>query len=477
MVVAPTVSYIPTDIFYAVLAHLRDRRDLYAAALASRDFNRAATPLLYRTLDADTRTRQWEHNSATDVIHPAYTILQRPELARHVWHVRESGILHSNYSKVTKAVLQALRLCNNIYSFTWVDDTSSSPDAFLSFLGVLRSLPLRALTLRTYSDLGDDAWCLLNTLPGLQKVAVWCMEGPPRVLQGWAPVLGSTLTELELGRCAGVPATVLIAVLSQLPRLRDLRLKGAPSSAIPDILASLPALVALDTEYLGPGLLRPIDRDATLPLLRNLTVRTSSVDLQGPVQLWAWLRSLIPRASLESFTLNAFSTAGQTSIPRHFLLALAHTHANTLRQFLVNMTQLTLEDVECVCTLLPRLEELSCAVASPDADSIERAIEKAQNLRSLKLHVYWIPFTRDGVSAPSPTLSLGAGMMLSPNSPAARFGRADAEALMCRPGSRLRTVSMGPHVYQGVWTQKKGTDGTVQLDFEVMEDRVFGRGA
>ena len=31
------------------------------------------------------------------------------------------------------------------------------------------------------------------------------------------------------------------------------------------------------------------------------------------------------------------------------------------------MTQLTLEDIQCVCELFPQLEELSCAVASRDA--------------------------------------------------------------------------------------------------------------
>ena len=49
-----TTNFIPTDVFYLILEHLTDRRDLYAAALTSRDFNRAATPLLYRTLDTDT---------------------------------------------------------------------------------------------------------------------------------------------------------------------------------------------------------------------------------------------------------------------------------------------------------------------------------------------------------------------------------------------------------------------------------------
>ena len=86
-----------------------------------------------------------------------------------------------------------------MYSFAWIDDTLASPDAFLSFLDVLRGLPLRAITLRTTSDLGEDAWALLNSFTSLQKVAIWCMNGPPRVLQGWAPLLGNTLTELELG--------------------------------------------------------------------------------------------------------------------------------------------------------------------------------------------------------------------------------------------------------------------------------------
>ncbi len=54
-------------------------------------------------------------------------------------------------------------------------------------------------------------------------------------------------------------------------------------------------------------------------------------------------------------------------LPRGFLLSLARSHGGTLRRFLVNMTQLTLEDVQCVCELFPLLEELSCAVASHDA--------------------------------------------------------------------------------------------------------------
>ena len=149
--------------------------------------------------------------------------------------------------------------------------------------------------------------------------------------------------------------------------MRDLRLKGAASSGMHDIMTCLPNLVTLDTEYLGTGCLRPVEDNPTFPRLKRLTVRTSSVDLQGPRELWGWIRQLIPRPSLESFTLNAFSTQGYMTIPRHFILTLAHTHKQTLRAFLVNMSQLTLDDLECVCTLLPNLEDLSCAITSPDA--------------------------------------------------------------------------------------------------------------
>lgn len=50
----------PLDLIYAVLELLVDRRDLHAATLTNWDWNRAATPLLYRTLDSDTRSKK--HN-------------------------------------------------------------------------------------------------------------------------------------------------------------------------------------------------------------------------------------------------------------------------------------------------------------------------------------------------------------------------------------------------------------------------------
>lgn len=82
---------------------------------------------------------------------------------------------------------------------TWIDDSSSSDATLLAFLEVIRGLPLRELTIRTHSDLGEAVWSQLITLTGLRKISLWCMEGPPRVLQGWSEPLGTTLTHLELG--------------------------------------------------------------------------------------------------------------------------------------------------------------------------------------------------------------------------------------------------------------------------------------
>jgi hypothetical protein len=46
---------------------------------------------------------------------------------------------------------------------------------------------------------------------------------------------------------------------------------------------------------------------------------------------------------------------------------------------------------------------------------------------------------------------------------------------MHRPGSRLSTLSIQPHVFRGSWVQKPWTDGTVRVCFEVQEDGPMGR--
>ena len=96
---------------------------------------------------------------------------------------------------------QALSLYVNLEGFTWSDDTADGVDEreFVKFLDVLRGLPLRELIIRTFHGLSDDVLASLHDFTGLSKVSIWCMEGKPRILQGWSEKLGTSLTHLELG--------------------------------------------------------------------------------------------------------------------------------------------------------------------------------------------------------------------------------------------------------------------------------------
>jgi hypothetical protein len=102
--------------------------------------------------------------------------------------------------QITEDIVAALRLCTNLTSATWVDDTLTPEANFLPILEVLMTLPLRELTIRTQYDPGERVWARLNTIQGIRRLSVWSLEwGPPRVLQGWADLLSSSLTHLELG--------------------------------------------------------------------------------------------------------------------------------------------------------------------------------------------------------------------------------------------------------------------------------------
>ena len=107
--------------------------------------------------------------------------------------------------QIIKDVTAALRLCTNLVSAEYIDDTDTPILNFLPILHVLITLPLKELVIRTRHDVGEDAWALLNKIKGIRRLSVWSLNsGPPRVLQGWAGELGSTLTHLELAvRCFG----------------------------------------------------------------------------------------------------------------------------------------------------------------------------------------------------------------------------------------------------------------------------------
>ncbi|KAK7691974.1 hypothetical protein QCA50_005379 [Cerrena zonata] len=344
-------------------------------------------------------------------------------------------------------------MCKNLRSFTWVDDAhdSNNDENFPAYLDILQKLPhVSELIIRTSVGISDEVWDKMTEFTKLQKIAIWCLHGKPRILQGWSEKLGSSLTHLELGRCAGVGPTLLVLVLSHLPKLKTLRLKGAPSNAIPEILAVLPNLESLDTEYLGSGRGRSLYDNPSVASLRELTVRTSSVDVQGPPNLWPWISSLVPRESLETLTLHTFSTQGDMSMPRMFLLDLAKTHKQTLKHFNVDTVQLTLQDVECLCTMYPNLESISCSLAwCTNHNDIKEAIANGHNLRKLQLHVHWGSF-----------------------SARTRFTAEQAKEWMLCENSRLREVTLGGDVYVGKWVRRPLGDGKTELEFEVERNMV-----
>ncbi|KAJ7496781.1 hypothetical protein FB451DRAFT_1208764 [Mycena latifolia] len=442
---------LPLDLLRPILEYLTDRRDWNSCALVNKNFNRVAIPLLYSVLDS-------RIVSKTLVYHPSTTLNQRPELAQYVRHVTETGAVHRGllprYPHITEDTLRALALCTNLRSMTWIDDYRfpGSDDFFLSFISVVRHHPLRALTIRTHSELGEATWAQLTTLTGLRKISIWCLEGPPYLLgtgRGWADHLRSTLTHLELGRCAGIPNTLLISVLAQLPLLQDIRLKGAPSNAIPTILTFLPNLRSLDTEYLvsGPSNARLAPNRDKMATLQHLTVRTSSIDIMGPLMLWAWITTILPHTGLETFKLHAFTLhLGHTRVPRAFLLDLATMQADTLKHFIAGDAELTLPDIECLCHKFPQLETLVCLVVAPDVDTIAAAVEKAANLKTLRLQVQWI---------------------ISDSQPRAKdFTLEQARSWMLRDErSLLRVIGMNSVVYTGKWVLEEQ-----DLKFEVVAD-------
>ncbi|KAF9078677.1 hypothetical protein BDP27DRAFT_1309995, partial [Rhodocollybia butyracea] len=343
-------------------------------------------------------------------------------------------------------------------------------------------LPLRSLTLRTHFDLGPSVWNSIHSISGLTRVSIWSMEGPPRVLQGWAKSLGPSLEELELGRCTGVPPTILITVLSHLPLLQSLRMKGVQSNSILNILTYLPNLSSLDVEYL-PSQTRLLPRDQArlvlLPSLRTLTIRINS-KTDDPHRMYDWIRRLASKAGLEVFKLHAssyfsqsrsrsynsfsFLDMGETLIPRAFILDLSRLHSTTLQRFeATEAGAMMMSDVECLCVSFPKLEVLECTVGVEGILSIHQAIRSARSLTTLKLHILWLP----------PSFHPSAGRPLKPKleeleasnyTQDYRFTIADARSLMLHTDdSVLRTIGVGGFLYQGKWILSPSTSETLEF--------------
>ncbi|KAF8141156.1 hypothetical protein EV363DRAFT_1391638 [Boletus edulis] len=460
---------VPLDLLYPILDHL-DRRDLVNAALVSSTFNRVATPLLYGAISSRISEKKV-------LLHPCTTLLQRPELSQYVRKVTETGAVQL-FRRVNPQIIKDI---------TYIDDTDTPTLNFSPILQVLITLPLKELVIHTHHDVGENAWALLNRIKGIRRLSVWSLNsGPPRVLQGWADELSSTLTHLELGRCAGVPPTILISVFLKLPLLRELTLKGVPSAAIPAIMGCLPNLTALDTEYLGSGNYYRVP-STPLPALEQLTVRAGSVDPFGPDMLWTWTRSLLPHmGSLKSFALNSFSVYGRIAIPWPFVVFLATKQGQSLEELFVGAAMLNLDFLSQLCCKCPALKTVHCTVASPDMESIARAIGNGNSLRTLSLHVMWIEndvarpqlasdiydnlsedLDEPARSPPYPDYSRPASETRNVN-----FTVEEARLMMLRTGSKLRAVRLGDFAYTGQWVLA-GTESAQsdkQLMFEVVRD-------
>ena len=100
-----------------------------------------------------------------------------------------------------EASRKALSLCVNLEGFTWSDDSSDlvGEQDLMEYLNVLQQLPVRELVMRTFYGLSDEIWERLQAFTDLKKVSIWCVEGKPRILQGWSEKLGPSPTHLELG--------------------------------------------------------------------------------------------------------------------------------------------------------------------------------------------------------------------------------------------------------------------------------------
>ena len=264
----------------------------------------------------------------------------------------------------------------------------------------------------------------------------------------------------------------------KLPLLRQLKLKGVPSPAIPAIMGCLPNLVALDTEYLGSGNYRV--PSTPLPALEQLTVRTGSVDILGPDRLWTWTRSLLPHVgSLRSFTFNSFSVYGRIAIPWPFVVFLTTKQGQSLQELIARIALLNLDALSQLCLKCPALRTIHCAVASPDVvrlsshvfecmsvltcysqESIAKAVSSGNALRTLSLHVMWIGGSVAEPLATESRVDFSDDSNESENNPRhlkysrpasetrnVTFTQEEALSMMLRPGSELRAVRLGEFAY------------------------------
>lgn len=152
----------------------------------------------------------------------------------------------------------------------------------------------------------------------------------------------------------------------------------------------------------------------------------------------------MPYPSLESFKLLGFSSHGDSDLPRRFILDMAQTHGQLLKQLHVTGASLSWPDMQCVCAMFPMVEDLSVLIFTNDIVSlshydrrvwitepgfqtlINEAVLEAKNLRTLSVEV--------GM----------ASWKASRN----KFSVDEAKEMMMRDGSRLREIRVAGIPYK-----------------------------
>ena len=184
---------------------------------------------------------------------------------------------------------------------------------------------------------------------------------------------------LSIQSCLRVPPITLRSVFSQLPLLQNLQILGVLSAAIPSIMACLPNLIALDTDFRPHGNYH--FPSTPLPHLQQLTIRVNLIDASKVDELWNWTCSLIPHeGSLQFFSLVSFEV--EVAIPMSFATRLIRRHGLSLTQFRV-VALVTPEVLTYLCRECPDLALLECSVESVDMVRQVLSIPSAIKNRSL----------------------------------------------------------------------------------------------
>ncbi|TCD69405.1 hypothetical protein EIP91_007752 [Steccherinum ochraceum] len=316
--------------------------------------------------------------SNRDAVLPQNVLLQKPTYAAYVHHFILIGGLGDIELDIAQISRQALRLCTNLRSFSWVyaeHDLRSSSE-LTHDLDILRSLGrLKHLVIRTAAGINEEAWTKLTQLPGLQSIELWSARTHTPLFPGWSAKLRESLVSLELG--SSFRRDMQLAVLSELPKLKHLRVRGLSNAFIIKILEVLPNLESLYTEYLiaSHGRNHPPFKTS----LKHLTVATCIPNQAFAEPLWEWILQVLPRPSLETLHIQ---TVSPITVPRKFLRDLTKIHHDTLQEVNVGRMEMTADDIAYLCTTCPNLQSVSCSLDGT-VDDLDAVVGRALNVSSL----------------------------------------------------------------------------------------------